>query len=506
MSIKKYNPIPVIIGVGQINDRDEHDKAGMGLDSLGLMEAALHAADQDGGGGWLPRLESLGVVDQISYPELGDVAAPLAKRIGAAPRICYKSGYASGDSPILLLNEAANRIGAGEIKIAAIAGGEALRTAARRAARAAPAAGVSADNAVRAVALRRGPSYRHRYGLIAPVDVYPLYENACRAAYGQSLAQGQAESAEIWSLFSQVAEGNPGAWLRRRVSADEIKTVSAANRPIAFPYTKLMVANSSVNQGAAFLVASLDEARARGISDDRLIYVGRGAAAHEPVDLMARAGYADSPSMTVSIRQTLDLNGLVTADLDQVELYSCFPCVPKMARRVLGWPLERAASVFGGLTFGGGPIGNYMSHAVVSMVLALRQTGRHGLLFANGGLATHNHSIVLSRTPLGPNIFPQDFDYQAQADSLRGPVPPVQEEYLGPATVETYTVLYDREGSPQQGAVIGRAPSGARFIAKIPATDGATIHWLTSGEQEPVGAAGTAVRGANGDTLWARSS
>jgi acetyl-CoA C-acetyltransferase len=504
MSTEKYNPIPVIIGVGQINDREEPNKASVRLDSLGLMEAALRAADLDAGGGWLGQLDSLGVVDQISFPELGDVSAPLAKRVGAAPRICYKSGYASGDSPLLLLNEAANRIGAGEIKVAAIAGGEALRTAARRTASSAPS-GAAADNAVRAVAMRRGPSYRHRYGLIAPVDVYPLYENAARAAYGQTLAQGQAESAAIWSRFSEVAEGNSGAWLRRRVSADEIMTVSAANRPIAFPYCKLMVANSSVNQGAGFIVTSLTEARARGISDDRLIFVGRGAAAHEPVDLMARANYAESPSMIVSIRKALHLNGLVTADLDQVELYSCFPCVPKMARRVIGWPVERAASVFGGLTFGGGPIGNYMSHAVVSMVLALRQTGRHGLLFANGGLATHNHSIVLSRAPAAPNIFPQSFDFQAEADSLRGTAPPVQEDYLGPATVETYTVLYDREGSAQHGAIIGRAPNGARFIAKVPAADRAAIHWLTSGEQEPVGMPGTAVKGADGDTWWVRS-
>jgi acetyl-CoA C-acetyltransferase len=504
MPTEKYNRIPVIIGVGQLNDRDENDKKALGLDSLGLMEAALHAADADAGGGWLAQLDSLGVVDQISYPELGDVSTPLAQRIGAAPRICYKSGYASGDSPVLLLNEAANRIGAGEVKVAAIAGGEGLRTAARRAAGAAQAGGSLSDNAVRAVAMRRGPSYRHRYGLIAPVDVYPLYENACRAAYGQTLAEGQAESAEIWSRFSAVAEGNPGAWLRRCVSAEEIKTVSAANRPIAFPYCKLMVANSSVNQGAAFLVTSLGWARARGISDDQVIFVGQGAAAHEPVDLMARASFAESPSMAVSIRKALELNGLATADLDYVELYSCFPCVPKMARRVIGWPVERAASVFGGLTFGGGPVGNYMSHAVVSMVLALRRAGRHGLLFANGGLATHNHSIVLSRAPLAPNIFPQRFDYQAEADSLRGPAPRVQEDYLGPATVETYTVLYNREGAPQQGAVIGRAPSGARFIAKVPGADGATIDWLTSGAHEPVGAAGTAVQGADGDTLWVR--
>src|ERR1700733_1155186 len=353
---KKYKPIPVIIGVGQLNDREQPGQPSLGLDSLGLMEAALRAADIDAGGGWLARIESLGVVDQISYPQLGDPSALLATRVAAAPRVCYKSGYASGDSPLKLLNEAANRIGAGEIAVAAVAGGEALRTAAREAQSA--RAGAPADNAVRGVALRRGPSYRHRYGLIAPVDVYPLYENAARAAYGQTLAEGQAESAAIWSRFSEVAEGNSGAWLRRRVSADDIKTVSAANRLIAFPYCKLMVANSSVNQGAGFIVTSLTKERARGISDDRLIFVGRGAAAHEPVDLMARANYAESPSMSVSLRKALELNGLVTADLDHVELYSCFPCVPKMARRVIDWPSERAASVFGGLTFGGGPVGN----------------------------------------------------------------------------------------------------------------------------------------------------
>jgi acetyl-CoA C-acetyltransferase len=497
MTGEKYSRIPVIIGVGQVNDRDEPGRPNAGLDSLGLMTAALQAADNDAGGGWLPRLESLGVVDQISYPQLGDVSEPLASRVGAAPRFCYKSGYASGDSPLLLLSEAANRIGGGEISIAAVAGGEALRTAARSAAQA---------DAVRRVALRRGPSYRHRYGLIAPVDVYPLYENAGRAAYGQTLAQGQAESAEIWSRFSEVAADNPGAWLRRVVSAEEIKTKTPANRPIAFPYLKLMVANSSVNQGAAFLVTSLEEARARGVSEGKMIFVGRGAAAHEPVDVMARENFWESPSMTVSLRKALELNELRADELDYAELYSCFPCVPKMARRVIGWPVNRAMSVFGGLTFGGGPIGNYMSHAVVSLVLKLRQAGRCGLLFANGGLATHNHSLVLSRARLAANVFPQNFDFQADADALRGAAPQVDENYLGPATLESYTVFYDRDGAPQGGAVVGRALSGARFIAKVPAEDAGTVAWLTSGDQEPVGARGAAIRGADGDTCWVRAA
>jgi acetyl-CoA C-acetyltransferase len=494
--------IPVIIGVGQVNDRPKDPAEG--LDSLGLMEAALRAAEADAGGDWLPHLDSLAVVDQISFRELGDLSAPLAERIGAVPRLCYKTGYASGDSPILLLNEAANRIAAGEIEMAAVAGGEALRTAAQRAAKAAGDS-VSLHNPMRNVGARRTPSYRQRYGLIAPVDIYPLYENAGRAAYGQSLDEAQRESGEIWSRFSAVAADNPAAWIRTPVTPEAIIQPSADNRPIAFPYNKFMVANSSVNQGAGFIVTSLALARARGVPDDSVIYVGRGAAAHEFNDFLKRDRYDRSPSMEVSLRKALELNGVTAADLDFVELYSCFPCVPKMARRVIGWPVDKPATVFGGLTFGGGPIGNYMSHAVASMVDKLRLSGGKGLLFANGGLATHNHTILLSRAPIAAGTLPQDFDFQAEADAARGPIPPHVENYAGPGVIETYTVLYERDGSPKFGVIVGRNPAGDRFLAKVPPTDAAGLAFLTDGKTEAVGAKGEAVEGPGGDILWRAS-
>ena len=118
---------PVIIGVGQFNDRDNvHD-------SLGLMVAALEAADADAGGGWIARLESIAVVNQISFPKLDDCAAHLAQHYGISPKIVEQTPHPTGESPVQLLNEAANRIGAGEISVAAIIGAEALRTAAERA-------------------------------------------------------------------------------------------------------------------------------------------------------------------------------------------------------------------------------------------------------------------------------------------------------------------------------------------------------------------------------------
>ena len=50
-------------------------------------------------------------------------------------------------------------------------------------------------------------------------------------------------------LFRSVASQNPNAWLKRRFTPDEITTPTPDNRLIAWPYTKLMVANPTVNMG-----------------------------------------------------------------------------------------------------------------------------------------------------------------------------------------------------------------------------------------------------------------
>jgi acetyl-CoA C-acetyltransferase len=472
--------IPVIIGVGQFNDRaNVHD-------ALGLMVAALEKADEDAGGGWIGALDSVAVVNQISFPKLGDCAAHLAQHFGIQPKFVAQTPYPTGESPVQLLNEAANRIGAWEIEVAAIVGAEALRTAAERAR---AATGEKKD------ALRE----------VAPTDLYPLYENATRAAWGQSLAEAQAESGEIWAGMSAVAAGNKNAWIRTPLSAEQIISADADNRPIAFPYQKRMVANSSVNQGAGFIVTSLARAQAAGIPNERIIHVGMGAAAHETHNMLKRDQYVQPAGMVVTIEETLKRNGLTVDAIDHVELYSCFPCVPKMARRILGWPVDKPITAFGGLTFGGGPIGNYMSHAIASMVDTLRAERGTALLFANGGYATHFHGIVLSASALPEASFPHDFDVNPLADARRGPVPETDEDYEGPATIESYTVFYNRDASPRFGTIIARTPQKARILARVDASDADMIAFLTDGQVEPVGSAGVAVRGEDGLIHWQRS-
>lgn len=490
---------PVIVGVGQINDRPE--QPGDGLDPVGLMSEALRRADSDGGGGLLADCDSLAIVAQLAWPQLNPVDGRVADRLGINPAHRMQTALPNGDSPILLLHEAANRIGRGESRICAIAGGEALRTAGQLAALK-KTAGDAKPNALRDATHRVKKGYAQTYGLVVPTDVYPLYENAGRTAYDQTLLEGQAESGVIWSTMSDVAATSEGAWIREPVPAGDIVTPSETNRPIAFPYTKLQVANASVNQGAGFIVTSLAEAHRRGVPESRMVFVGYGAAAHESDDFLARDRYDYSPSLAISIERTLELNRISAEDLAHVELYSCFPCVPKMARRVLDWPLEKPVTVFGGLTFGGGPIGNYMSHAVAAMVDKLRGTAEKGLLFANGGYATHNHTILLA----GANpdaAFPQDFDFQAEADARRGSIPDMDRDYAGPAVLETFTLFYDREGKPKSGVVIAKTLQGTRTLAAIDVADETLVAAFTSSERQPVGRKGI-VDSSNSECSWWR--
>jgi acetyl-CoA C-acetyltransferase len=136
------------------------------------------------------------------------------------------------------------------------------------------------------------------------------------------------------------------------------------------------------------------------------------------------------------------------------------------------------------------------------MVRRLRRGERRGLLFANGGHCTHNHSLVLSSLPPEPSPFPQDYDAQAEADALRGAVPRVAEAYVGPVLLETFAVTYAATGQVERGVAISRNPAGERVVARVDGRDAAAVAFLTDGRREPVGAPGTVTRGV--DALYWR--
>ena len=496
MSVPDATRIPVIIGVGEVNDRPVD--AADGLDSLGLMIAALRAAEADCGRPVLHRLGFLGVVDQLSFadPEIHHRVAKCFPRI---PSRVVRTKDSSGDGPVRLINDAANLIASGELQIAAAVGAEAMRTANKRI-QASPG-GANGDRLAEAATAGALPDARP-YGLLTPAEIYPLYEQATRAAWGLSLAEAQAETGHIWAEMSKVAAVNPHAWLREAVSAERIVEPGPDNRLISFPYTKLMIANSAVNQGAAVIVASLAVARELGISEEALVYVGRGAAAHEPDDYLRRDSFERSASMIAVLEQVLAANEVDINGIDNVELYSCFPCIPKMARRVLGWPTDKPMTVYGGLTFGGAPVGNCMMHATAAMVRQMRGTAQTGLIFANGGYASHNHAIVLTRSAAADADSPRSYDVQALAEAARSLAPRLISHCEGTATVESYVIPYNRRSEARFATIVARNSEGDRVLAHVPPDDAAVLALLTGGGLEPVGTRGMATAMDDGRTRW----
>jgi acetyl-CoA C-acetyltransferase len=497
---KDEDRIPVIAGVGEITDRPSDPL--MAREPAALMAEALLRAGRDAGAYLLAGADSLDVINELSWPYL-DPCAEVAARAMLSPRRAVY-GPVGGQTPVRAIHDAALRIARGESTIAAICGAEAEQ-AVRQAAKTGVKLPWSGKDehyaAIRASAFQQ-PAAR-ALGAATPAHVYPFYENAFQNALGQTPDQGQEESAEIWAGYSAVAARRPAAWLTRPYTAGEIRAVSPGNRLIAWPYPKLMTANPIVNQGAAIILTSAGHARRLGIPAERLIHILGGAAAEEPQDYLARDRYNAVSAMQAVLTMMRCFLPPARGRFDHYELYSCFPCIPKMARRLLGLDAGTPLTVTGGLTFFGGPLNNYMTHAAVAMVERLRGSpGQTGLLYGQGGYATKHHALALISGEAPGTTLAASYAVQPQAGALRQPIPRFVAGFEGLARLETFTVLFGRDGEPQHGVAIARPGPDTRLIARIPACDTGAIAKLMSPEASPIGAAGRTTIGPDGTLQW----
>src|SRR2546429_3768293 len=457
------NRIPVIVGVGEIVDRPK--EISKGPEPLVLLEQALQRAEADSGSKLLGEIQSLDTVNSVSW-RYRDPEQQLAARLGIKPAHLYY-GPVGGESPIRYLHEPAQRIARGECSVAAVCGAEAQSTATK-----AERAGVELPWTPFAHDVpepKRGAAFQKpmavKLGVFRPITVYPFYEAATAAHWGQTPREAMAESGALWSNYSNVASENPNAWLKRRFTADEITTPTPDNRLIAWPYTKLQVANPTVNMGAALLMTSLAKAKAAGIAENRLVHVWGGASAEEPRDYLIRDQFLESHPQNAVLNAVLDLVGGDGRAFDAIELYSCFPCVPKMARRTLGLSADVQPTVTGGLTFFGAPLNTYMTHAACAMVRKLRSGAKLGLLYGQGGFVTKHHGLVLSRQA-PQHALAQDSSVQAEADRHRRPVPEFVTEAAGQGAVERFTAIYGRNGEVEHGVVMLRTSDKARALGR----------------------------------------
>ncbi|KAL4893126.1 hypothetical protein BDV59DRAFT_207930 [Aspergillus ambiguus] len=485
---------PIVIGVGDIKNTSR--KPEHAYEPLDLMLQAISAAIEDSSA---PKDELKSAIDSIDvvanwtwpYPNITDL---LADRLGVRPVHKYESGH-GGNAPAKLLDEACRRVSKGKCRVAVVTGGEALATlAALAAAKNFPPkhwTKVEDHSSIWERTARDDIGTLHSIGL--PIQVYPLYEAGFRALRKQTLAENHQESAELYGNFAQIAEKIPVSWNygKPAETANSIATVSKKNRMICTPYPLLMNAFNTVNLAAACIVTSVGYARELGVPESRWIYPLGGAGTSDAGNFWERSNFYSSPSISSSLDEALKASGLKKDDIDIYDFYSCFPIVPKLACYHLDLPItdkSRPVTVLGGLTSFGGAGNNYSLHAITQVVRDIRAgRGRNGLVLANGGVLSYHYTVCLSASPRADGSpYPAQNPLPAYAKGISPPPTAVKAE--GRAVIETYTVQFQRDGSPGEGYVIGRLENGHRFIAN--AADTATLRELSSMTVEQIGRTG----------------
>jgi len=505
---------PVIVGVGQASER-LGDPGYRGLSAVGLAAAAVREALADAAertadairpGEAAPDTAGAiaAAVGTVAGVRQFETSAPGARaRLGRSdnfPRsVAGRAGLAperailevgGGQGPQHLVNEFAAAIAAGRAEVVLLVGAEAISTVEHFAGNSGDDHGKPdftehADGSLedRGYGLE-GLVSRHlaAHGLIGAPSQYALFDNARRARLKQTREQYAAAMGALFAPFTRVAAANPHASAPVERSAAELVTPTEANRPIADPYTRYIVAREKVNQGAAVLLMSVAAAGRLGVPEDRRVFL-RGHADLRERALMERADLSASPAAVLAARHALEVAGCTADDLATIDLYSCFPAPVFNVCDGLGIAPDdpRGLTLTGGLPFFGGAGNNYSMHAIAETVRRARtRPGSFGFVGANGGIMSKYSAGVYSTAPV-PWHADNSKKLQAEIDGWAAPEQARHAD--GWATVETYTVTHARDGK-RTGIVIGRLDAGGRrFVAS--GDDEELLGLLTA--EEPVG-------------------
>lgn len=456
---------PVLVGQGQVLQRT-NDLADA-LDPIHLMAEAVVRASGDATLSQIPNPDAVLAVRSLStkHPNpaqgVADVLNISPRQLGITPH--------GGNMPQALVNLAAREIQAGRIDLVILTGGEATRTRNRARKNGVTLAWPIGDDEVSAPELvGEDLALNHEIELerkiMMPIQIYPMFETALRAANHRSVDDHQRHIGELWSRFSAIAATNPNAWTQREFSPSEITTSGPQNRIIGYPYTKLMNSNNDVDMAAALIICSVERAQSLGIPRDRWIFPHAGTDCHEHNFISHRHTFSDTPAVRLGGALALQLAAKQIGEIGIIDLYSCFPSAVQLGAQSLGIPISRQLTCTGGLSFAGGPWSNYVMHAIATTMIALRDMPKEtALVWANGGYATKHAFGVYATTP-PKNGFRHDSP-QARIDALPRRDVATANQAAGPAIIESYSVMHDRNGSPENVCATALLTDGRRAWA-----------------------------------------
>ncbi len=364
-------------------------------------ETARAAADDVGAPGALAALESIDVVYSQSW-QYDDAVGRLAERLGASPRRGRYSGI-GGSVPHVLVTEVARDMATGDLDLALVTGGEALATV-----RALKKAGEKPQWSFRPAERRPFPMDMEfdpseiSHAVFEAYLTFALFDNARRAHLGRGLEAHRESLGAVMSRMTDVAAASPHAWFPVARSADEIAGVTADNRMVAYPYTKLMTSIMDVDMAAALVIASARKADELGVPEEKRVYLRGWGYAEDPAHVAGHAELWRSPGLAAASSAALAGAGIGADEVAHLDLYSCFASSICFALDTLGLAEDdpRGVTQTGGLPYHGGPGSNYMTHSLVAMAESLRaDPGSYGMV-SGVGMHMQKHAFgVWSTTP-----------------------------------------------------------------------------------------------------------
>jgi len=453
---------PVLVGAAAVGQRFE--EPGAGLDEMEIVVEAARRALIDCGSrslasrvGWVGSTRGLTRAHDASR-FVADAVCPGAHTVSALLGVPQQA----------LLNRAFEEVSSGRADAAIVCGGEAKwrtdlagRSGVELASLGSPE--LLAEERIEA-SLKMMARPEVKIGAVDAVQQYAMIDNARRAANGWSIPEHLDDIAELWHGFNKVARSNPLAAFSEERSREQIRNPAPGNRLLSFPYNKWHVSQWSVDQSAALLICSVGVAKECGIPRDRWVFPHVGVESSHSMSLSRRRELYRWPAMRVLGETARSHIGRDIAEIEHIELYSCFPAAVRVQQAELGLAPDRTPTITGGMSFAGGPFNNFSYQATVAMMELLRSDpGSFGAVTTVSGLLTKPGLAVWSTEPPAASLLVADLasEVSAVTDEM-----PLDEEVDGAGTVLTYTVVADR-GEPARVAAIIDLDSGARAVAAM---------------------------------------
>lgn len=465
---------PVLVAWAAVEQREDDPLAA--LDAAGLMvRAARQALPEEA----LAQVDWVGATEGLTrYP---DPARLVAEAVGAphAHTVLARLGVMQQT----LISSALTAVTSGAARLALVTGGEAKHRARRAKVTGveAPVTEQSADvvpDEVHEPSQELILDCEIRAGLAMAVGFYAVMESAYRARRGESLDANRRRLGELYARFTEIAADNPHADRREVLSAHDI---SQGSPVLAHPYTARMVSSWTVDQAAALFVCTAATARELGVDPSRWVVPLVAVESNHMPSLTSRPDLTRSAAMRTMAAAAEEATGLPPADVELLELYSCFPIAVAMAAEGLGVPEGRDLTLTGGMPFAGGPFNNYVFQATcrAADLLVAGDRPAQALVSCVSGLYTKQGFTVWSSAPGDRPFSLVDVTEQVRAAEPELPVVSVEE---GTGTVAGCTVLHDR-GEPQRAVAVIDLADGSRTTCG--SSDPAVIAELLS--QECVG-------------------